>query len=97
MRDFLHGISPLTHADSIDAPLLLCQGANDTRVPLGEALQIAKAVRRNGQPCWVMVADGEGHIFKKRTTMDLNSGIIAIFLKKFLIASSDRGTLENMQ
>lgn len=38
----------------------------------------------NGQPCWVMVAKGEGHVFKKRTTVDLNSEMIAVFLHKFL-------------
>ena len=68
----------------MNAPLLICQGANDSRVPLSESLQIADAVRRNGQPCWVMVADGEGHVFKKKTTMDTNSAIIAMFLNKYV-------------
>ena len=56
-------------------------------MPLGEVLQIADAVRRNERPCWVMVAKGEGHIFKKKTTMDLNSEIIAVFLQEFLLGS----------
>ena len=68
----------------MDAPLLLCQGANDSRVPLSESLQIAEAVRSNGHPCWVMVADGEGHVFKKKTTIDHNSALIAAFLDTHL-------------
>ena len=86
VREYLHKHAPLTNSAAIDAPLLLCQGANDSRVPLNETLQIADAVRSNGQPCWVMVANEEGHVFKKRTTVDLNSQIIAVFLQKFLLS-----------
>ena len=85
IREYLNSISPLTHSDAIDTPLLLCQGANDSRVPLGETLQVADAVCSNGHPCWVMVANDEGHIFKRKTTMDFNSHIMAHFLQKFLV------------
>ena len=84
VREYLHRTAPLTNAGAMAAPLLICQGANDSRVPLNESLQIADAVRANDQQCWVMVAESEGHVFKKRTTMDPNSAIIAVFLDKFL-------------
>ena len=47
-RDFLVEVSPITHVDAIRAPLLLIHGANDPRVPLGEAEQIHAALRGRG-------------------------------------------------
>ena len=50
-RDFLVQASPLTHIDAIRAPMLILHGANDPRVPVGEAEQVAAAVRSHGIPC----------------------------------------------
>jgi dipeptidyl aminopeptidase/acylaminoacyl peptidase len=36
-REFLEEISPLNHAGEITAPLFVLHGANDPRVPVGEA------------------------------------------------------------
>ena len=58
-------ISPLTHADRIRAPLFIVHGANDPRVPLGEAEQIHDALTRNGVPCELVVYDDEGHGLQK--------------------------------
>src|SRR5207253_1393093 len=40
-RDFLLRVSPLTKVDDVRAPLFLIHGANDPRVPLSEAEQVA--------------------------------------------------------
>ena len=40
-REFLHEASPLTRVDAIRAPLFVIHGANDPRVPLSEAEQLA--------------------------------------------------------
>ena len=37
-------LSPITYIDRVKAPLLLIQGANDPRVPVGEAIQIHDAL-----------------------------------------------------
>jgi dipeptidyl aminopeptidase/acylaminoacyl peptidase len=65
-RDFLEQASPLSDADSIAAPLLLIHGANDPRVPLPEARQIADAVRDRGGVCELLVYSDEGHGLTKR-------------------------------
>ena len=39
-KEALVELSPITHIDKVKAPLLLIQGVNDPRVPVGEALQI---------------------------------------------------------
>ena len=46
--EFLVEASPITHVDRIRAPLLLIHGANDPRVPLGEAEQIHAALGERG-------------------------------------------------
>ena len=57
--------SPITHADSIRAPLLILQGDNDPRVPLAESRQIADAIRKRGGVAELVVYKKEGHGFAK--------------------------------
>lgn len=59
--DFLREISPLYHAHRIQAPLMVIHGANDPRVPVGEAEQIVGAVRRRGLPVEYLRFEDEGH------------------------------------
>lgn len=60
-RDFLEEASPLNKVDQIRAPLFVVHGANDPRVPLSEAQQLAEAVRANGVECELVVHADEGH------------------------------------
>ncbi|GAB2652596.1 S9 family peptidase [Saccharopolyspora gloriosae] len=83
--DFLREASPLTHVDEISAPLFVIHGANDPRVPLSEAEQLAEAVRRNGVECELLVFDDEGHGLAKRSNR-LNAYPRALaFLTRHLI------------
>lgn len=68
-HDFLVHASPLTHIDNIRAPLLILHGANDPRVPVSEAEQVAAAVRARGLECELVVYPDEGHLLTKRHTM----------------------------
>ena len=47
-RDFLEEISPIHKVDRITAPMLVIHGANDPRVPVGEAEQIVAALSARG-------------------------------------------------
>ena len=49
-RDALVKLSPVTYIDRVKAPLLIIQGANDPRVPAGEAIQIARGPHRAQDP-----------------------------------------------
>lgn len=60
-REFLHEISPLTHIDKLQAPLFIIHGANDPRVPLSEAEQIAKILEQKGIRHELAVYADEGH------------------------------------
>ncbi len=64
-REFLLGASPLTHVDGIRAPLFIIHGANDPRVPVGEARQVHSSLTDRGIPCELLVYDDEGHGLKR--------------------------------
>lgn len=59
--EFLESISPNNKAHLIKTPLLVIHGANDPRVPLGEALQIISAVKKNGGIVDSLIFYDEGH------------------------------------
>ncbi|WP_254273785.1 S9 family peptidase [Haloarcula marina] len=65
-REFLRSISPINNVDRITAPLFVLHGANDPRVPVGEAEQIADEVADHGVPVEKLVFDDEGHGISKR-------------------------------
>ncbi len=60
-REFLELASPLNRVDDIRAPLFVIHGANDPRVPLSEAEQIAEALAKRDIPCQLLVYADEGH------------------------------------
>ncbi|MCP5113362.1 MAG: S9 family peptidase, partial [bacterium] len=65
-EEYLRRISPLFHADRINKPLIVLQGANDPRVLQVESDEIVEAVRKNGVPVEYLVFDDEGHGFSKK-------------------------------
>ncbi len=83
-REFLEMISPLNSVDKIAAPLFVLHGANDPRVPVGEAEQIAAALRGRGLPVELLVFADEGHQFGKRANNLIAYPAIARFLKEHL-------------
>jgi len=85
MREFLMKISPLTNAHKITKPMLITQGLNDPRVPVGEAEQIVSAIRKNKGDVWYLLAKDEGHGFRKKSNRDYYTNALVYFLEKFLI------------
>ncbi len=65
-RDFLIEASPITRVDDIRAPLMLIHGANDPRVPVGEARQLHELLVARGVPSELLIYDDEGHGLAKR-------------------------------
>lgn len=65
-RDFLVEASPITYLDQLRAPLFVIHGANDPRVPLSEAKQIAEALAARQIRHELRVYADEGHGLAKR-------------------------------
>lgn len=85
MRALLQQISPLTHADRIDVPLLVVQGQNDPRVALSESTQIVQALRRRGRPVWYINALNEGHGYERKDNQDVYQQAAMLFLQRYLL------------
>ncbi|MES2949406.1 MAG: prolyl oligopeptidase family serine peptidase [Pseudomonadota bacterium] len=85
MRAFHEKIAPLNNAAAIKVPLFVIQGKNDPRVPYTEAQQIVSAVRKNGVPVWYLLADNEGHGFKRKANADFEFYATVRFLETTLL------------
>lgn len=85
MRAFHEKIAPLNNAAAIKVPLFVVQGKNDPRVPYTEAQQIVSAVRKNGVPVWYLLADNEGHGFRRKANADFEFYATVKFLEMTLL------------
>ena len=84
MREFLESISPLAHAARIAKPLFVVQGKNDPRVPWTESEQIVATLKKNGTPAWYLLANDEGHGFRKKANADFQFNATVEFIRRTL-------------
>ncbi|MBX3157476.1 MAG: S9 family peptidase [Deltaproteobacteria bacterium] len=85
-REALIKLSPITHISKIKAPLLVIQGVNDPRVPVGEAMQIYKELERRKIPGGMILFPDEGHGASKRGNIVATIGHSIAFFQKHLMA-----------
>ena len=90
-RALLEAISPLHKADRIVAPLFVVHGANDPRVPVGEAEQIVASLRKRGRPVEYLRFEDEGHGLVKLRNRVAAYPRIADFLERHLSAPDAPG------
>lgn len=83
-REFLEEISPIRHVDQISAPLFVIHGANDPRVPVGEAEQIVAALRQRQVPVEYLRFEDEGHGLIKRANRLVAYPAVVRFLDEHL-------------
>jgi dipeptidyl aminopeptidase/acylaminoacyl peptidase len=83
-REFLEHISPIRSVERIRAPMCIIHGANDPRVPVGEAEQIVTALRTHHIPVEYLRFDDEGHGLVKRANRLIAYPAIACFLEEHL-------------
>lgn len=83
-REFLEEISPIRRVNQITAPLFVIHGANDPRVPVGEAEQIVAALRQRQVPVEYLRFEDEGHGLIKRANRLVAYPAAVRFLDKHL-------------
>lgn len=59
--DLLRNLSPYYRLDQVSAPVLVVHGALDTNVPLEEAQQLSRGLKRRGKAVETLVFADEGH------------------------------------
>ena len=89
-RDFLIEISPIHKADRIICPMMVLHGANDPRVPVGEAEQIVAQLRALGRPVEYLRYEDEGHGIVKLKNRLLAYPAIGDFLDKYVARRSEQ-------
>ena len=80
----LRRISPVYHADKIERPLIVLQGANDPRVLRQESDDIVAAVKKKGIPVEYHVFENEGHGFQRKESQEKAYTVALAFLDKYL-------------
>jgi len=85
MREFLEKIAPMNNIEKIKKPMLAIAGKNDPRVPVSESQQIADALKKQGTPVWLMIANDEGHGYRKKPNQDFQFYATVEFLQEYLL------------
>jgi dipeptidyl aminopeptidase/acylaminoacyl peptidase len=88
-RALLESLSPIHKVDRIQAPLMVIHGANDPRVPIGEADQIVASIQgRKGSVEYLRFED-EGHGIVKLANRLICYPAIARFLDQYVGVPSE--------
>jgi len=78
----LREISPAAHANTVEAPILLIHGKDDTVVPYSESQKMASALKAAGKPYEFVTLDGEDHwLSRSQTRLQMLTAAVA-FLEK---------------
>jgi dipeptidyl aminopeptidase/acylaminoacyl peptidase len=85
MREFLEKIAPMNNIEKIKKPMMVVAGKNDPRVPVSESQQIADALKKQGTPVWLMIANDEGHGYRKKPNQDFQFYATVEFLQQYLL------------
>ncbi|HEX8967591.1 MAG TPA: S9 family peptidase, partial [Chloroflexota bacterium] len=86
--DFLREISPINKVDRIRAPLLVIHGANDPRVPIGEAEQMVAQLKALGRTVEFLRLEDEGHQIAKLHNKLAAYPLAVDFLRRHLMGES---------
>jgi dipeptidyl aminopeptidase/acylaminoacyl peptidase len=85
IREFLTRISPITQVAKLRIPLLIVHGANDARVPVAQAEEMARLVRANGVPVWTTIYTDEGHVMPSPRNNNYMLYTWIQFIKQYLL------------
>jgi dipeptidyl aminopeptidase/acylaminoacyl peptidase len=87
-KEALTQLSPITHIAKVKAPMLIFQGVNDPRVPVGESVQIYKQLAQRKIPARLILFPDEGHGSVKRGNIVLTLGHTIAFFEEQLMGKS---------
>lgn len=89
-REDMKARSPIEFVERIKTPLMLVQGANDPRVTQQESDNIAKVMFEQSLPVEYILAEDEGHGFRKRVNKLAYVVAMEQFFAKHLGGRTDR-------
>jgi len=78
----LSEISPLSHADNADAPILLIHGTDDTVVPIEQSEDMSDALKAAGKPVTFVKLKSEDHWLSRTETRQQMLSATVDFLER---------------
>ena len=84
IRKFMEDTAPLNNTAKMTKPLFIVAGRNDPRVPYTEGEQLIAKIRANGGDVWYMLANDEGHGFRKKPNRDAQRAAETLWFRKVL-------------
>lgn len=96
-REFLEAVSPVNHIQDIRSPLMVIHGANDPRVPVGEAEQIVEGARvvLGDDKVLYLRYDDEGHgLAKLENRLDAYPKMVTFLEEAFAAREPFKARLE---
>jgi dipeptidyl aminopeptidase/acylaminoacyl peptidase len=84
MRQYMEDTAPLNNTGKMTKPLFVVAGRNDPRVPYTEGEQLIAKVRAQGGDVWYMLANDEGHGFRKKPNRDAQRAAETLWFEKVL-------------
>lgn len=84
-RKRLEATSPVNFADRIRVPLLMAYGKNDPRVPINQAYDIERALKRSKVPYQLIIEEDEGHGFRNEEKRIAFFRRVDAFLKEHIL------------
>lgn len=85
-RKRIYDTSPVHFADQIRVPVLMAYGRNDPRVPVEQAYDIERALKKNNRPYELIIEDKEGHGFRQEEKRIAFYKRVDNFLKTHVLA-----------
>jgi acylaminoacyl-peptidase len=80
----MHKISPVTYINNVTAPVLLCLGAKDRRVPYTQGLEYAQLLKAKGVKVSMLVFPEDCHALDKPTSEADQWVAIALHLTNYI-------------
>ncbi|MCU1429073.1 MAG: peptidase, partial [Actinomycetia bacterium] len=77
--------SPLTYAADIEVPVLVLQGTDDKAVPASQAEAMVDAMRRAGRTVEFQLYEGEGHGWRRASTVADDLVRTEAFLRRWVL------------
>jgi len=82
VRQYMEDTAPLNNTAKMTKPLFVVAGKNDPRVPYTEGEQLIAKIRAQGGDVWYMLANDEGHGFRKKPNRDAQRAAETLWLAK---------------
>ena len=86
--DMLKRLSPINKVDRVVTPTIVLHGANDTNVPVVEAVQVVSNLKKRNIPVEYVLFPDEGHGWRKTTNRIKSTVAVSKWFAKYLLSAS---------